>query len=210
MAREKAPAQKLCDEMLSKAIAPILKLAGFRKDGANFHRRNGETVQVVNFQSSTDSNSNRKRFYINVGIAFDAICALIGRPVLERPKEYECDERGTRNRIRHFITEAPDDWALEVGGDCGKLAADVANVIAMLLPELTKICDPKSYATHPWFGRVPFKQENAQVLYLVGDLDGAWSQVVGLAEIFKGRANAEWWVDRLGLQNLKPRLKKLE
>lgn len=35
-------------------------------------------------------------FYINVGLAFDAICQLTQTPILEKLKEYEWHIRGTK------------------------------------------------------------------------------------------------------------------
>ena len=42
-----------------------------------------------------------KRFYVNVGVAFNALCKLIGVPVLEKPKEYECESCGIQARLEN-------------------------------------------------------------------------------------------------------------
>jgi hypothetical protein len=99
VARAKSPAETLLTSVLAQAITPSLKAVGFRKSGMNYHRRHGEVVQVVNIQVSQGSTWAEKEFYVNVGIAFDAICNLAGVLILDRPKEYDCDIRGTRDRI---------------------------------------------------------------------------------------------------------------
>lgn len=46
MARADSPAEELLTEVIAQAVTPLLKAAGFRKSGTNYHRRQGETVQV--------------------------------------------------------------------------------------------------------------------------------------------------------------------
>ena len=47
-----------------------------------------------------------------------------------------------------------------------------------------------------------------QVLYLLGDRDGAWREVRDLSAFFSDRLNAnrvEWWIERLRLTDLRTR-----
>src|SRR5581483_3480064 len=88
MARAESPAEALLTDVLAQAVTPPLRAAGFRKSGRNYHRRHGKTVQVVNIQVSRGSTWTEKEFYVNAGVAFDAICELVGVTVLDRPKEY--------------------------------------------------------------------------------------------------------------------------
>jgi hypothetical protein len=55
MARNPSPAKDLLKEVVAQAITSPLKVAGFRKNALNYHRRRGETVQVVNIQLSHGS-----------------------------------------------------------------------------------------------------------------------------------------------------------
>lgn len=207
MARADSPAEALLTDVLAQAVTPPLKTAGFRKSGTNYHRRHGEVVQVVNIQVSHGSTWTEKEFYVNAGIAFDAICALAGVPVLDRPKEHECDSRGTRDRLGALIPGAPSSWVLRVGEDASGTVNAVRDCMQQLAGDLDKIDGLAAYRAHRWFDRFRPVQANAQVLYLLGDKTGAWQEVQDLAALFADRQNAnrvEWWVERLRLSGLTP------
>jgi hypothetical protein len=207
MARAATPAEALFLNVLAQAVTSPLKTAGFRKSGTNYYRRLGETAQVINIQVGRGSTWTEKEFYVNAGVAFDAICKLAGLPVLDRPKEYECDDRGTRDRLQKLVPGAPPSWVLHVGEDTDGTATALRGCIEQLVVELDKIEGLAAYRAHQWFDRFRPTQENAQVLYLVGDKLGAWREVQNLAALFADRQNAnrtEWWVERLRLNGLKP------
>lgn len=207
MARADSPAEALLADVLAQAVTPPLKAAGYRKSGTNYHRRHGETVQVVNVQVSHGSSGSEKEFFVNAGISFDAICALAGVPVLDRPKEYECDDRGTRDRLGALIPAAPESWTLRVGEDASSVVTALRGCVRQLVAELDEIDGLAAYRAHRWFNRFRPAQANAQVLYLLGDRAGAWREVQDLAALFADRQNAnraEWWVERLRLSGLGP------
>lgn len=209
MAKQESPANKLLRLFLSAAVMPPLKAGGFRKSSTNFHRRNGEAVQVVNIQSSRGNSWNEVEFFLNVGIAFDRMCRHYGKSILETPKEYECDSRGTRDRIRSFLPNAPTAIRLQVGGDHSATESDLKAVMVDLVRELDDIDGLIAYRTHRWFDRFRPRDERAQILYLLDDLDGAWAEVKALAAFFHDRMNAnrvEWWIDHLSLERLRDRL----
>ncbi len=209
MARSLTPAEALLTEILAQAVTPTLKAAKFRKSSLNYHRRRGETVQVVNIQVSRGSTWTEKEFYINAGLAFDAVCALAGVPVLDRPKEYECDGRGTRDRLEKLIPDAPASWVLRVGEETAGVVTALSGFMQQLVVELDGIDGLAAYCSHRWFDRFRPVQENAQVLYLLGDLAGAWREVQDLAALFADRQNAnrtDWWVERLRLSGLETRV----
>lgn len=209
MARGRSPAETMLRDVIARGVTPPLKAAGFRKDGMNYRRRLGEAVQVVNIQSSHGSTWAAKAFYINVGIAFDAICRLAGVPILERPKEYECDDRGTRDRLEAMIPGCPDSWRVGEGGDADAVAHALRGAMERLAAGLDRIDGIASYRDHPWFDRFRPRRENAQVFYLLGDLGGAWREIRDLNELLSDRPNAPtaaWWVERLKLVELGSRL----
>src|SRR5689334_4751958 len=103
MAKQHAASEDAFHAVVREGVTSVLKPAGFRKSGTNFHRRRGTCVQVINVQRSQASTLQEKQFYVNVGLAFDEICRLMGNPILEKPKEYECDARGTRDRLGALI-----------------------------------------------------------------------------------------------------------
>ncbi|MCA9096658.1 MAG: DUF4304 domain-containing protein, partial [Planctomycetaceae bacterium] len=63
-----------------KAIAPTLKLHGFKKKGSTWHRAAGGFIQVFNVQGSQWG----KSFYLNLGIYIKALGDKT------TPTEYEC------------------------------------------------------------------------------------------------------------------------
>jgi hypothetical protein len=205
MARDKSPSQALFDDIVNRAVASVLKPRGFRKSALNFHRRHKDVVQVVNLQSSNASAWDEKHFYVNVGLAFDAICRLTDTGILEQPKEHDCDSRGTRDRLENLLDSMPDRWSVDVNGDSDAVAEQLRDAIEELAAELESIDGVPAYRDHRWFDRFRPKQENAQILYLLGDLDGAWKEVRDLCTLFSDRETVnrpEWWLKELGLTGL--------
>lgn len=207
MAPAPSPADELLDAVLARGVTPPLRAAGFRKTGRNFHRRLGGTVQVVSIQVSQGATGTEKEFFVNVGVALDAVCDLAGVPILDRVKEYECDDRGTRSRLSQLLPGAAESWTVRAGQDPSDIADALHRHMQELVAELGRIDGPEAYRSHRWFDRFRPAQVNAQVLYLLGDLAGAFREVQGLASLFADRQNAnraDWWVERLRLPGLVP------
>src|SRR5262245_34236374 len=148
MARASSPADELLDGVLADGVTPPLRAAGFRKTGRNYHRRLGGAVQVVNVQVSQAATGMEKEFFVNVGVAFDAICDLAGIPVLDRVKEYECSDRGTRSRIADLVPGAPQAWTVRAGEDPSDVAAALHRHMQELVVELDGIDGPAAYRSH--------------------------------------------------------------
>jgi hypothetical protein len=206
MTADGSPSDVSFNEILRDAVTAVLKPAGFRKSGANYHRRRGSCVQVINVQSSRGSSWDEKQFYINAGLAFDELCGLANLPVLEKPKEYECDNRGTRDRLEKLVPDADDRWCVGPSVDNAAATTRLRSAVMELVRELDRIDGPAPYREHRWFDRFRPKQENAQVLYVLGDHSGAMKEVATLAKLFHDRQNAnraEWWIERLGLKELR-------
>jgi hypothetical protein len=209
MARGNSPAETVLKAVIAQGLTPVLRDAGFRKSAMSYHRRRGDAVQVVNVQVSQGSSALEKLSYINVGLAFDSLCRLAGVPILEQPKEYECDERGTRDRLEALVPDCPDRWVVGAGDDVGTMARLLRAPIERLSAELDRIDGLDAYRRHPWFERFRPTASNARILYLLGDRDGAWREVQDLATLFADRPNAHgprWWVGRLRLTGLEARL----
>ena len=209
MMYDEVPAQAIFDDIVKRVVMPILKLLGFRKSAMSFHRRHRDVVQVINFQSSHGSSWDEKLFYVNVGLAFDAICHLTNREILEKPKEYECDARGIRARLEMLIDGAPARWSVHINSDSEPLARQLHDLIAKLAVELQLIDGVQAYRRHHWFERFRSKRETAQILYVLGDLDAAWNEVQDLCTLYADRQpfnRAEWWIEKLGLSKLTTRL----
>jgi hypothetical protein len=213
MARDNSPAQSLFEDIVKRGVTAVLKPLGFRKSALNFHRRHKDVVQVVNLQSSHGSAWDEKLFYVNVGLAFDAICQLTNTEVLEKPREHDCDSRGTRDRLECLLENAPERWSIDVNGDSECVAEHLHKLIEQLAVELETIDGVPAYRKHRWFDRFRPKRENAQILYVVGELDGAWKEIKDLCTLFSDRqaiSRPEWWLEELGLTKLKARIEREE
>jgi hypothetical protein len=190
--------------LVQEAIIPVLKPAGFKKTGLNYHRRHGATVQVLNLQQSAWNQWNRKEFFINVGIAFDQICELVGQPIALKPKEYECDEVGTRGRLEEFIKEAPALWTIDGNSNLSLITERLRSCVSKVTAELDQINNVQTYSTHRWFERHRPATIDAKIFYVMGDDATAWQEVQHLVEIFHNRENnsVDWWIERLKLSRL--------
>jgi hypothetical protein len=209
MARHISSLHTLFDQLIERSVTAVLRPTGFRKSALNFHRRYDEVIQVVNVQTSHGSSSDIIRFYVNVGIAFDAICQLMALEIVEKPKEYDCDSRGTRDRLENLVTGAEACWSIASEGDLENTARRLNRCSELLADELQKIRDVQSYRRHRWFDRCRPRQENAQIFYLLGDFDNAWTEVNALCNLFADRGDLsrpEWWIKELRLSGLAGRL----
>lgn len=205
MGNNKTLAQAMLDNVLSRAISPVLRPIGFRKSAANYHRRHGSTIQVVNVQSGQYSQWHWKEFFINVGIAFDEICQLTNTIVLEKPKHYQCQDRGTSSRLETLIESAPSSWTVSEDVSLDLVATKLAKCIQELAKELQCIDSVAAYRDHHWFDLCRPKPVNAQCLFLLGDLEGAWKEILDLSKAFQDRKNAnrpQWWKEQLHLTGL--------
>ncbi len=205
MSPGKSPADVLFDEIVKRAVTSVLKPLGFRKSGMNFHRRHEKVIQVVNLQLSQGSSHDEKTFYVNVGVAFDEICQLANLEILEKPNEYECESRGTRDRLECLIDNLPKQWSVQADLDVELVERQLRAAMEQLAFEFASLVGVAAYRTHRWFDRFRPKQENAQVLYILGDMDGAFHEVNHLCELFADRKTInqpKWWIDQLGLSKL--------
>jgi hypothetical protein len=139
MAREKSPAQSIFDDIVKRAVTSVLKPLGFQKSAFNFCRRHKDVVQVVNLQASLGSVYNEKLFYVNVGLAFDAICQLTHTEILDKPKEYDCDSRGTRDRLENLIDNTPERWSVNTNGNSDSVAKHLQNAIELATTEVRDV-----------------------------------------------------------------------
>lgn len=153
MASQNSPADQAFNAVVRDAITAVLKPAGFRKTGMNFHRRRGSCVQVVNIQGSMGSSREEKRFYVNVGLAFDDLCQQANLPILETPKEYECDARGTRARLEQLVESADEHWTVGVGHDEMATTDRLRSAMLELIAELDPIDGTEEYRSHRWSRR---------------------------------------------------------
>jgi hypothetical protein len=209
MSHPKSPVEEILAEVIRLGVTSILKPLGFKKTRLNYVRRRGHVVQVVNLQMGHGSDSEDRQFYVNVAIAFNAICQLTGVEVLKEPKEHECAMRGTRDRLAKLVQDAPGQWHVGVNGDANRTIAKLRHCMQQLVSELEFIDGPQTYRDHHWFERNRPAAESAQILYVLEDLDGAWDEVGALCQLNaerEGYDRPEKWIEELGLKKLAERL----
>jgi Domain of unknown function (DUF4304) len=101
-------AKKICSITILGLGQP-LKQAGFVRHSTHFSRQFGDSLQVVNVQSSRWNTSESGRFTINVGIHFSSIAALLcgNDPMRVHPKESWCLLRA---RVGMLMSDPKDHW----------------------------------------------------------------------------------------------------
>jgi hypothetical protein len=219
MAGGRLPASEIVDELIALAVAPTLEVAGFFRTGRDFYRRHGEAVQLVNVLEKVQS-VRYKDCCIYVGIAFDPMCRLAGLPVLERPVIFRPGAsdfrfRGTYDRLESLIPGVWAWWSVRVRQGVGQGIEEVVGnlrpAIVRLAAELERIDGLDVYRVHPWFDRTRPSPERVQVLYLLGDLDGASRELEAVVADFAAEwpgvetPGPDWWVERLNLADLRQR-----
>jgi hypothetical protein len=207
MARSASPSEDLLQRLVNEAVVVHTKPGGFKKSGLSFHRRRGEAVQVINIQVSQGSSWDEKKFYVNVGWAFDSVCNSLGVPVLEKVKEYECDARGGRDRWESLVPNVPA--AMSTNCDPSELIRTMSAGMTALIADLDTIDAIQKYRRHRWFGRFKPAEMRCVIFYLLEDDTAAWNEVLELTKLFRDRPNApdpQRWVKTNKLERLKPNL----
>jgi hypothetical protein len=198
-----SPERRAMLRLITSAVVPVTRPAGFRKSGQTFHRRRGEAVQLIGFRMA---GAGDREFGGDIALAFDSLCQLAGLPVLEKPKESECDGRGTRGDLNQFVPSAPWLWTVRVKGDNSAVTRSLQRCVAAAIKELDQIDGIRAFAEHRWFRRYVPAPWRASVLYLLGRWDEAAREIEALAAQFHDRQNAcraEWWLERLHLTGLR-------
>ena len=85
-------------------FSPLLKSAGFRKNGCHFHKSENNVIQVVTIQSNRWNTAESGRFRVNFGIHFSEVAkTLRGTDRMPKiPKEHYC--------ILRALFSVPDLW----------------------------------------------------------------------------------------------------
>lgn len=94
-------------KLISETLTPILKPLGFKKNGNNYYRDIGNTIQCINLQQSRWNSSESKDITLNIGLIQKNIFKQnTNRELPKFPKEYECQ---IRSRISD-LKSGKDHW----------------------------------------------------------------------------------------------------
>lgn len=203
MSREKSPSQASFDEFLRNVVSPIMKHNGFKRSGSNYYKREGEVAFVINFQSSSRSNWEEKIFYINVGASFDEICKHQNIRVLEKPKEYECRDRGFSVRIEKIYGGLLGDFTLKINENHSCLSGQMELMLSDLAQDLSDVYDLASYRKSKLFDIVQGDPGMKSLIYFLNGEDyNAGKEIDRLVAQFADRrklSQKSYWLERYNI-----------
>lgn len=198
---------EISDKIRAIAFAGLelpLRKSGFQRHSTHFARQFGESLQVINIQSSKWNTKDSGKFTLNVGAHFSKIGSLLyGKdPMPANPKESRCIIRtrvGTLmpGRGDHWWTVTPETDVQQTAGD---VAAACADYILPWLEQFSTISGtnwklPGFILQHTW--------AEAAANLVLGDRAKATQCVVDeLRRIhsdpaYEHPANAKWKEERL-------------
>jgi hypothetical protein len=177
-------ARELIGDAIGRAVAPLLKGAGFRKAGLRFHRVAGEVVQVIEFQLSQANFADTGRFYVNIGIGIDELWELEGRPRPARPKAQECQ---VCKRLEEVAPEAPAHWDVSASSDLDGLARRLSASISSLLADLDGITSIEGLLGKGWLEVGADLITRSRLHYVSGDHEAALADLREASGCFSDR-----------------------
>jgi hypothetical protein len=177
-------ARELIGDAIGRAVAPLLKGAGFRKAGLRFHRVAGQAVLVIEFQLSQANFADTGRFYVNIGIGIDALWELEGRPRPARPKAHDCQ---VCKRMEEVAPGAPSRWDVSASTDLDALAGRLSASISSLLAELEGITSIEALLDKGWLEIGADLITRSRLHYVSGNHEAALADLREAAGFFADR-----------------------
>lgn len=195
-------ARDLIAELVALSLTPLLRAAGFKKTAFSFHRRLGDVVQVVNVQLSGSNSGEQGSFYINVGLSFDRVCLLEGKPVNLKPKEFECQ---FQRRLEELLPSLPDRWEFSTEAESHLLAKPLHSACEQLLRALNQIDSIEHFLELNWLQYGSDLGLRAQMHFILGDQQAAIQAMQQEQDFFRDRPNwkLDYWLNQRGLAVLR-------
>jgi len=96
-------------QIVDRGLGPCLTSASFHKHGADFSRKYGEALHVIDFQLNKWNTNELGKFTLNIGAHFTSVAALLfgTDPMPVNPKESRCLLRA---RVGLLMPEHRDHW----------------------------------------------------------------------------------------------------
>lgn len=170
--------------LVTEAMRPHARAGGYRKQRLTYHRRRGDTTQIVNFQLSQGNSHAEARSYVNVAVAPDALFALAGRAVPAALKEYECP---FRVRLEQLVPDAPPAWIWDASCDAAAWSSALGACLERMADWLDGIDSPATLLHRATLERGANLFLRAQLHYVLGDLDAALADVQAGVAAFADR-----------------------
>ncbi|MFP2963851.1 DUF4304 domain-containing protein [Myxococcus sp. 1LA] len=160
--------------LAANAMKPLAKAGGFKKKELTWRRRHGETTQVLNVQRSHGNTSSEARFYVNVGIAFDALFRLEEQAIPDAPREHECHFRA---RLEQLDAKAPAVWVVGSTTNESALTVRLAKHLARAVAFFDTVEGPATLLQQQRLDHGAELFLRAQLRYVLDDASGALADV---------------------------------
>jgi hypothetical protein len=193
------------NQLLEISVVPLAKDAGFSKSGLTFHRRTTDSTQVINFQLSRGNTSQECRFYVNVGIAFDALFVLANKSIPKKPKEYECH---FRQRLEKLVDGIPPIWRVTTETDIKELSDFLSESLEVAIRMLESISSITDFSKHSWFNIPSAPSLPFLIFYALAEYEAAWQEVQDVSKRFSDRRGMTEsdLINRYNLEALEPKI----
>jgi len=128
--------REIIESIVNASVTKVAREAGFKKSRLNFFRRKGTIIQVINIQLSRWNRGLEADFYVNIALAFDELRIHDGIPMVETPKEYECD---FRSRLERLVPGTPHIWQVAPQVESESIAMSLFQSISVAVSFLNEI-----------------------------------------------------------------------
>jgi hypothetical protein len=162
-------------ELLKHGASPTMKAAGFTKKASVWRRRRGSASQVVAFRGSSGNSFRAARYYLEAGWDLDETLALGGsetgkiviggRPVMHAFS------------VGQLVAGLAREWVIDQATDDGALTRELSRQLGALVQLLDGIDGPRAMLERVDLAAGFAKLERAQLRFLLGDREGALSDV---------------------------------
>jgi hypothetical protein len=192
---------KTIKQIVDASIKPLAKSAGFRKKHYTFFRRRESLLQVVNVQSSIYNFGVSGGFFINTGIAVDALRLMEGKPIVEELKEYECH---LRHRIEDYFPSAPQEWKITPTTDMTAMINLLREAFKVVIDEFNAINSIEDIISRNKWGRGSDYILLARLHYAIDQLDKSREYLQLAADFFHDRpgVSVSRYIERYHLHKL--------
>jgi len=162
------------DALVRDVVVPVLKPLGYAKSALRWTRRAAEAVYLIGLQRSDGNGPGHLRFYVNVGAYVPKFAHVIGKPVIDAPKEPDCHWRARLEKVTGWAVDCVDveAWSGGAPSGLGQALAEADAVLAGIdgAAALVRMLD-----TPPLFGGLNL--DLFAYRCATGDIDGASRQV---------------------------------
>lgn len=188
----RTPAPNPWATAMKRAVAPLMKAAGFSRKGSVFTRTHGTASQRVAFRKSGEHQSLDVGWNLEetVGLATNTARVVVGGQAVQFS--------------RNLVPDGVAEWCVPAESDVDDLVHDLEQELGKLLAALDNVQDAASTLAHVDLESGFLRLDRAQLKFVLGDREGALADVDSVCEQFadrRGMTRLEV-LRRLGLSDL--------